>query len=51
MQLRAVDRISATGDVSLQRHLFALVEAAARQAGYGEVLDAWSEDLDLMRPQ
>ncbi|WP_406723689.1 hypothetical protein WJ438_02015 [Streptomyces sp. GD-15H] len=49
--LRAVDRISATGDVALQRHLFALVEAAARAAGHGEVLDAWGEDLDLMRPQ
>lgn len=49
--LRAVDRVPATGDVSLQRHLFALVEAAARQAGHGEVLDAWGEDLDLMRPR
>jgi len=49
--LRAVDRISATGDVSLQRHLFTLVETAAREAGHGEVLDAWGEDLDLMRPQ
>lgn len=33
--LRAVDRISATGDPSLQRHLFARVEAAAREAGHG----------------
>lgn len=49
--LRAVDRVSATGDVAEQRHLFALVEAAARQAGHGEVLDAWGEDLDLMRPR
>jgi hypothetical protein len=49
--LRAVDRISATGDPSLQRHLFALVEVAAREAGHGEVLDAWGEDLGLMRPQ
>jgi hypothetical protein len=51
MLLRAADRISATGDVSLQRHLFTRVEAAARQAGHGEVLDAWGEDLGLMRPQ
>jgi hypothetical protein len=50
MLLRAVDHISATGDPSPQRHLFALVEAAAREAGHGEVLDAWGEDLDLMRP-
>ncbi|MGW4019933.1 hypothetical protein [Streptomyces sp. NPDC005009] len=49
--LRAVDRISATGDAALQRHLFTLVETAAREAGHGEVLDAWGEDLDLMRPQ
>ncbi|MET7429776.1 MULTISPECIES: hypothetical protein [Streptomyces] len=49
--LRAVDHISATGDVSRQRHLFTLVEAVAREAGLGEVLDAWGEDLDLMRPQ
>ncbi|MFC8421977.1 hypothetical protein ACFUN7_14015 [Streptomyces sp. NPDC057236] len=49
--LRAVDHISATGDVALQRHLFTLVERAAREAGHGEVLDAWGEDLDLMRPR
>ncbi|WP_031482998.1 hypothetical protein [Streptomyces bicolor] len=48
--LHAVDRISATGDVALQQQLFTLVEAAARAAGHGEVLDAWGEDLDLMRP-
>jgi hypothetical protein len=49
--LRAVDRISATGDVSQQRHLFVLVERVAREAGHGAVLDAWGDDLDLMRPQ
>lgn len=49
MLLGAVDRISATGDVSTQRRLFAHVEALARRAGHGAVLDAWSEDLDLMR--
>ncbi|GAA5017073.1 hypothetical protein [Streptomyces siamensis] len=49
--LRALDRISATGDVSMQRSLFTLVEVAVREAGHGEVLDAWGEDLDLMRPQ
>jgi hypothetical protein len=51
MLLEAVDRISGTGDVPLQRRLFARVEAAARRAGHGAVLDAWSEDLDLMRPR
>ncbi|MFD5015779.1 hypothetical protein [Streptomyces chartreusis] len=49
--LRALERISATGDVDDQRRLFALVETAARQAGHGEVLDAWGEDLDLIRPR
>jgi hypothetical protein len=49
--LRAADRISATGDVPLQRRLFTHVEAAARKAGLGAVLDAWGEDLALMRPQ
>ncbi|WP_369274971.1 hypothetical protein AB5J55_37970 [Streptomyces sp. R11] len=49
--LGAVDRISASGDVAVQRRLFARVEASARRAGHGAVLDAWGEDLRLMRPQ
>ncbi|MFF6981596.1 hypothetical protein ACFZAV_28780 [Streptomyces sp. NPDC008343] len=49
--LGAVDRISATGDVAVQRRLFARVEASARREGHGAVLDAWGEDLRLMRPQ
>lgn len=49
--LRAVDRISASGDVAVQRRLFARVEAAARREGHGAVLDAWGGDLRLMRPQ
>ncbi|MFE2531042.1 hypothetical protein [Streptomyces sp. NPDC059371] len=48
--LRAVERVSATGDVSAQQHLFALVEKTARAAGHDEVLDAWGDSLDLMRP-
>ncbi|WP_371601228.1 hypothetical protein [Streptomyces sp. NBC_00564] len=51
MLLDSADRISGTADVSTQRRLFAQVEAVARQAGHGAVLDAWGEDLDLMRPQ
>ncbi|GLW09245.1 hypothetical protein Misp01_43740 [Microtetraspora sp. NBRC 13810] len=51
MLLNAADRISGTGDVPLQRHLFARVETAARRAGHSAVLDAWGKDLDLMRPQ
>lgn len=49
--LGAVDRISASGDVAVQRRLFARVEASARRQGHGAVLDAWGEDLRLMRPQ
>jgi hypothetical protein len=49
--LRALDRISASGDVEVQRGLFARVEAAARAAGHGAVLDDWGEDLLLMRPR
>ncbi|MFF3443898.1 hypothetical protein [Streptosporangium sp. NPDC002721] len=51
MLLDTVDRISGTGDVPLQRRLFARVEPAARRAGHDAVLDAWGEDLDLMRPR
>jgi hypothetical protein len=49
--LDTVDRIARTGDVTEQRRLFAQVEAAAREAGHGAVLDAWGADLDLMRPR
>ncbi|MDX3861449.1 hypothetical protein [Streptomyces europaeiscabiei] len=48
--LDAVERVSGTGDVAAQRRLFAQVEAVARRAGHGPVLDAWGEDLHLMRP-
>lgn len=51
MLLDTADRISGMGDVSTQRRLFAQVEAVARRAGHSAVLDAWGEDLDLMRPQ
>ncbi|MFI7642816.1 hypothetical protein [Nonomuraea sp. NPDC049400] len=51
MLLDAVYRISGMGDTPLQRRLFARVEAAVRRSGHGAVLDAWGEDLDLMRPQ
>ncbi|MFE6530968.1 hypothetical protein ACFVMA_18710 [Streptomyces rochei] len=49
--LDAADRISGVGDVTTQRRLFAQVEAVARRAGHSAVLDAWGEDLALMRPQ
>jgi hypothetical protein len=49
--LDAVARITATGDVATQQRLFAQVETAARAAGHAAVLDAWGEDLLLMRPR
>ncbi|MFJ9777021.1 hypothetical protein ACIRVF_38300 [Kitasatospora sp. NPDC101157] len=47
--LDTVARITATGEVAAQQRLFARVEAAARAAGHAAVLDAWGEDLLLMR--
>jgi hypothetical protein len=47
--LDTIGRITATGDVDLQRRLFDDVEAKARKAGHGKVLDDWGDDLDLMR--
>lgn len=49
--LAYADRIARTGDVGVQRELFARVETETRRAGHNAVLDAWGEDLDLMRPQ
>ncbi|MFJ2740586.1 hypothetical protein ACIO3O_13040 [Streptomyces sp. NPDC087440] len=49
--LDAVEHVSRTGDATAQRRLFARVEAVARRAGHGGVLDAWGEDLLLMRPR
>ncbi|NUR59522.1 MAG: hypothetical protein HOV87_12770 [Catenulispora sp.] len=48
--LDTIARITATGEAAPQQRLFARVEAAARAAGHGAVLDAWGEDLALMRP-
>ncbi|MEW1914522.1 hypothetical protein AB0442_40115 [Kitasatospora sp. NPDC085895] len=48
--LETVARITATGEVAPQQRLFARVEAVARAAGHATVLDAWGEDLLLMRP-
>ncbi|WP_225803878.1 hypothetical protein [Streptomyces sp. NK15101] len=47
--LDALERISASGDVSAQRRLFARVEAEVRPRGLGAVLDAWGDDVKLMR--
>jgi hypothetical protein len=48
--LAAIGQIASDGDVDRQRRLFAQVEAVARRAGHGPTLDAWGDDLLLMRP-
>ncbi|MET7718831.1 hypothetical protein [Streptomyces sp. NPDC005407] len=48
--LNTIGRITETADTNLQRQLFTQVETAAREAGHGPTLDAWTEDLLLMRP-
>lgn len=37
------------GDVGAQRYLFAAVEHEARARGYGDVLNAWGDELTLLR--
>ncbi|MFE0820538.1 hypothetical protein ACFW4M_19675 [Streptomyces sp. NPDC058794] len=49
--LATIGRIAAHGGADLQRQLFGQVEAVAREAGHGPVLDDWGEDLHLMRPR
>jgi hypothetical protein len=47
--LPRLEGVLATGDVSVQRQLFEEVERAARDAGLGPVLDAWGDELALLR--
>ncbi|CCK32747.1 hypothetical protein BN159_8369 [Streptomyces davaonensis JCM 4913] len=47
--LDKIARIASTGEVPLQQTLFAQVETTARKSGHGPTLDAWGEDLLLMR--
>jgi len=49
--LTTLTHLAAAPVLSLQRTLFAHTESTARTAGHGPVLDAWGEDLELMRPQ
>jgi hypothetical protein len=37
------------GDIEAQRYLFAAVEHEARMRGYGDVLNAWGDELALLR--
>ncbi|MCI3278011.1 hypothetical protein [Streptomyces cylindrosporus] len=48
--LDVLRRILADGDPAAQRALFQDIERAARGAGHGDVLDAWGDDLRLLRP-
>jgi hypothetical protein len=41
--------ILADGHLAAQQRLLAIVEVACRQAGCGDVLDAWGADLDWMK--
>ncbi|MDX3226766.1 hypothetical protein [Streptomyces sp. ME19-01-6] len=47
--LTALRQITATGDAAAQRALFGRVEAAARAAGHGGVVDSWGDSLLLLR--
>ncbi|QKV72383.1 hypothetical protein HUT13_25945 [Streptomyces harbinensis] len=47
--LPTLGRILTDGDPDTQRSLFTAVEAAARRAGHGPVLDSWGSDLRLLR--
>ena len=49
--LSTVESVTRTGDIHRQQRRGAQGEAAARSAGHDEVLDAWGEDLQLMRPR
>ncbi|MYS69216.1 hypothetical protein GTY88_02010, partial [Streptomyces sp. SID5926] len=49
--LATLGRITGAGGTDVQRELFGRVEAAARGAGHAATLDAWGDDLALMRPR
>ena len=46
--LPLLDRVL-TGDTAAQHELFVLVEARARRAGFGDVVDGWEPDLTWLR--
>ncbi|MEU7583001.1 hypothetical protein AB0B50_36130 [Streptomyces sp. NPDC041068] len=48
--LPTLRRILADGDLPTQRELFARLESSAREAGHGEVIDSWGDDVLLLRP-
>ena len=44
-----VDALIRDGDAEAQRRAFTAIEQAARQVGRGEIVDAWEDDLHLLR--
>ena len=44
-----LDRIAATGDLGEQQRLFRDVEHAARERGFGRVIDGWEPDVAWLR--
>lgn len=46
--LPLLDRVL-TGEPAAQRNLFSLIEAAARRADFGDVIDGWEPDVDWLR--
>jgi Nucleotidyltransferase domain len=47
--LGIVDALIGRGDAGAQRQAFAAVERASRHVGRGEIIDAWGDDLRLLR--
>jgi hypothetical protein len=48
-RVRRIQAILAGADQDAQRGLFRDIEAATRAAGLGETVDAWGDDLLLLR--
>ena len=47
--LSLLNAVVATGDPEVQRRLFGIIEEDVRQLGFGNVVDAWGDELSLFR--
>ena len=47
--LSLLNNIVATGDPEAQRHMFAIIEEDVRRLGFGNVVDAWGDELSLFK--